>query len=267
MTAYSQVLKPGDTLDVVVAAATPPPVDPPPVEPPPNSIEVVPALWSQKYLDALKDGTTVLLHGGEYNTPFLIVRRKVTLQNFPGEVPVLTCGGRPDILYHETDGVVRGLTIRSQSTGFDDSQGAALLEVRSPTVPIGLVWYDNVNLVGTSKMSTREQFLYMRDMGRAIAEVRVTGGDWDGAGTQGYGTHPYSGPSPNALTIDGTTFRNFPRNAAVSNWAGKCLCKVDHATFVNTVTYARGQYGPVNVSNSKLSGNAIGTVIDKGGNT
>ena len=269
MTAYQQTLKHGDTLSVDVAAdPVVPPVDPPPVEPPPNALEIKPAQWNQAYLDARKDGDVVLLHGGEYNSPFLRVRKKITLQNFSGEVPYLTRTGRPDLLYHYVDGVVRGLRFVSQSTGFDDSQGAALAEVRAETGAIGLVWYDGCEFVGTSKMATREQLLYISDLGKTITEVRVTGTLFDGNGAKGYGIHPYDGPSPKNVNVTDCTFRELPTNAAVLNAANACLVKVDRCTFEATiVTYARGMYGPVDVSNSKLHGNKIGTVNDRGGNS
>jgi hypothetical protein len=269
-------LQPGEsytlpaTEAITVTAApivVPPPVDPPPVEPPPNGIEVPVGTLKAK-LAAAKDGDVFLLRGGDHAAPFLISKRKVTIQNWPGEVPVLTTPGRPDLLYLENDAVVRGITFRSQSTGFDDSQGAALSEVRSPSNSIGLVWYDGCTFIGTSKMATREQLLYIAEKsGHGINEVRVTNCTFDGAGTKGYGIHPYSGPTPKAVNISGSTFRNFATNAAVLNAANACLVKVDRCTFENTVTYARGMYGPVQVSNSKLSGNAIGTVQDMGGNT
>ena len=257
---------PGDVINV---KATPviPPVDPPPVEPPPGAKTVRPAGWNQKFLDGLTDGDTVMLYGGEYNSPFLIVRRKVTLQAVSGESVFLTRTGRPDLLYHETDGVVRGINFVSQSTGFDDSQGAALVEVRSPSVPIGLVWYDQCGFRGTSKMSTREQIAYFADKGKTIGEVRFTDCAFDGLGTQGFGIHPYSGPSPKLVTVQDCELKNFPRNAAVLNAAGAALVKVDRCTFEATVTYARGMYGPVDVSNSRLSGTPQGTVNDRGGNT
>jgi len=267
MTAYTQTLKHGDTLTVDVAAdPVVPPVDPPPVQPPPNGIEVPVGTLKTK-LAAAKDGDVFLLRGGDHAAPFIIVTKKVTIQNWPGEVPVLTNPGRPDFLYLETDAVIRGITFRSQSTGFDDSQGAALSEVRSPTVPIGLVWYDGCTFLGTSKMVSREQLVYIADKGKPITEVRFTNCTFDGQGSNGYGIHPYAGPSPKNINVTDCTFRNLDTNAAVLNAANACLVKVDRCTFANTVTYARGMYGPVDVSNSKLSGNAIGTVNNRGGNT
>ena len=256
---------PGDIITVKEKPVTPP--DPPPVEPPPGAIELKVGQLTQQRLTLAKDGDVFLLRGGEHDAPFLKSTRKITLQAFPGEVPVLTTSGRPDLLYLENDAILRGLTFLSQSTGFDDSQGAALSEVRGPTVPIGLVWYDGCTFIGTSKMATREQLLYIADKGKTISEVRVTGCTFDGKGTQGFGIHPYSGPSPKLVTVSGSTFRNFPRNAAVLNAANACLVRVDGCTFEATATYARGMYGPVEVSNSKRSGNSIGTVIDKGGNS
>jgi hypothetical protein len=268
MTAFVQTLAHGDTLQVsVMADPVTPPVDPPPVEPPPGAIEVKVGELKAK-LGAAKDGDVFLLRGGVHDAPFLISKRKVTIQNWPSESPVLTTPGRPDLLYLENDAVVRGITFRSQSTGFDDSQGAALSEVRSPSVSIGLVWYDQCTFIGTGKMATREQILYIAEKGgHAIAEVRITDCTFDGAGTQGFGIHPYSGPSPKLVTVTNCTFANFPRNAAVLNAASACLVKVDRCTFSSTVTYARGMYGPVDVSNSKLSGTPQGTVNDRGGNT
>ena len=257
---------PGDVINV---KATPvvPPVDPPPVEPPPGGIEVKVGELKAK-LDASKDGDVLLLRGGIHNAPFLISKRKVTIQNWVNESPVLTVSGRPDLLYLENDAVIRGITFKSQSTGFDDSQGAALSEVRSPSSSIGLVWYDQCTFIGTSKQSTREQILYIAEKGgHAINEVRITDCTFDGAGTQGFGIHPYSGPTPKSVNITGSTFANFSRNAAVLNAASAALVKVDRCTFSATVTYARGMYGPVDVSNSKLSGTPQGTVNDRGGNT
>ena len=263
----SYTLPATEAVTVTAAPAVPPPPPPPPVEPPPNGIEVRPGELKAK-LAASKDGDVFLLRGGTHDAPFLISKRKVTIQNWPGEVPVLTTPGRPDLLYLENDTVVRGITFLSKSTGFDDSQGAALSEVRSPSNSIGLVWYDHCTFIGTSKMATREQLLYIAEKsGHAIGEVRVTDCTFDGAGTKGYGIHPYSGPSPKAVNVSGSTFKNFATNAAVLNAANACLATVDRCTFTNTVTYARGMYGPVNVSNSKLAGNSIGTVVDKGGNT
>jgi hypothetical protein len=256
---------PGDVINVKATPVIP--SDPPPVEPPPGAKTVRPAGWNQKYLDGLVDGDTVMLYGGEYNSPFLIVRRKVTLQAMPGETVILTRTGRPDLLYHEVDGVVRDILFNSQSTGFDDSQGAALVEVRSPSVPIGLVWYDRCGFSGTAKMSTREQIAYIADKGKTMTEVRFTDCVLDGNGTQGFGIHPYSGPSPKLVTVQGCELKNFPRNAAVLNAASAAQVKVDRCTFSATVTYARGMYGPVDVSNSKLSGTPQGTVNDRGGNT
>lgn len=268
-------LQPGESYTIPATAAvtvraavpTPPPVPPPPpVEPPPNGIEVKPGEFAAK-LAASKDGDVLLLRGGTHNAPFLISKRKVTIQNWPDEVPILTVSGRPDLLYLENDAVIRGITFRSQSTGFDDSQGAALSEVRSPTVAIGLVWYDRCTFLGTAKMATREQLVYIADKGKTIGEVRFTDCTFDGQGSNGYGIHPYAGPSPKAVNVSGCTFRGLDTNAAVLNAANACLVTVDRSTFEGTTTYARGMYGPVNVSNSKLSGNAIGTVVDKGGNT
>jgi len=262
---YTVPATPGYTI-TAAKATEPPPVDPPPVEPPPNGIEVKPGQLQAK-LAAAKDGDVFLLRGGDHAAPFLILRKKVTIQDGPGEVPVLTNPGRPDFLSLETDGVVRGITFRSQSTGFDDSQGAALSEVRTGAVAINLVWYDGCTFIGTSKMVAREQLVYISDKGQTIGEVRFTNCIFDAQGSNGYGIHPYDGPSPKLVTVQGCTFRGFDTNAAVLNAANACLVKVDRSTFTSCVTYARGMYGPVQVSNSKLSGNAIGTVQDMGGNT
>jgi hypothetical protein len=256
---------PGDVVNVKATPVTPP--EPPPVEPPPNSKTVRPAQWNQKYLDALVDGDVVLLYGGEYNSPFLISKRKVTYQNMPGEGAFLTVTGRPDLLYLETDAVVRGLKFVSQSTGFNDSGGAALSEVRTNGSTIGLVWYDNCSFSGTSKMADREQLLYILDRGNTINEVRITDCQFDGQGSQGFGIHPYDGPTPKIVTVTGCGFKNLPNKAAVLNAANACQVNVDRCAFEATAHYANGYYGPINVSNSKLSGTPQGTVNDRGGNT
>ncbi len=268
MTTYKVAGHPGDTLEVAfLGDGTVPPPDPPPVEPPPGAIELKPGQLTQARLTLAKDGDVFLLRGGTHDARFLISTHKITLQAFPGEIPVLTTTGRPDLLYLENDAVLRGLTFLSQSTGFDDSGGAALSEVRSPTVPIGLVWYDGCTFYGTSKQATREQLLYIADKGKPMGEVRITNCTFDGKGSKGYGIHPYSGPSPKLITVSSSRFLGLPVNAAVLNAANACQVKIDGCTFGGTVTYARGMYGPVEVSNSKLAGNAIGTVIDKGGNS
>lgn len=254
-----------DKLDPPIV--TPPPVDPPPVEPPPGGIEVKPGSLKQAIADAV-NGDVLLLRGGDHLAPFLIVKKKITLQNWPGEKPVLTAPGRPDFLYFESDGVARGLTFKSQSTGFDDTQGAALSETRSPTSNIGLVWYDDCDWIGTAKMASREQLLYLADKGNVIQEIRITGGSMDMANGAGYGVHPYAGPSPKVITISGTAFRNFKVNAAVTNWANACFITVDRCSFANVVTVARGQYSKITVSNSwgKVSNPYQGNVVDAGGN-
>jgi hypothetical protein len=268
-------LQPGEswtqpaTEAITVTAApivVPPPVDPPPVEPPPNGIEVPVGTLKAK-LAAARDGDVFLLRGGTHTAPFIVVRNKVTIQNWPGELVTLTNPGRPDFLYLERDAVIRGLTFKSQSTGFNDSQGAALSEVRAIDVAIGLVWYDSCTFIGTSKMAATEQLLYLLDKGKTIEEVRITDCHFDGAGTGGFGIHPYDGPSPKAVNVSGSSFKNFPAKAAVLNAANACLVKVDRCTFEATPNYARGMYGPVEVSNSRLNGSPQGTVRDMGGNT
>jgi hypothetical protein len=69
------------------------------------------------------------------------------------------------------------------------------------------------------------------------------------------------------VTVTGTRFERFPKNAAVLNAASGGEVRVDRCEFADLVTYARGMYGPVFVSNSVLDGQPHSDVRDGGGNT
>jgi hypothetical protein len=159
------------------------------------------------------NGDTLLLRGGDHLLSSEISTSKsLTIQNYPGESPVITHpSARPDFLYFKGGPVVvRGITFRAGGPAFDDSMGSAASEVDGGFS----VLYDNVTFIGDPDMTERQQLLYVR----YGSTVTIRNCKFVANGTDGFGVHVYPGESTDPkVIVEGSTFSGFGVSAAITS--------------------------------------------------
>lgn len=214
LTATNQYGSATRTESIVVS----PPVEPPPPPPPTGGIEVPAGTGLAAAVANAPAGSTLLLRGGTHTLSGQITTsKKITIQNYPNEVPVITSSStvRQNYLYFTGDGqTARGLTFKSGSGIFHDSMGSALAESDGSTNTL----FEDCTFIGHANLDDHQQLLYQR-FGTNITVRRCT---FIGNGTQGFGFHQYPGTQdtrytgpvdPNTLVVD-CSFEGFGSGAA-----------------------------------------------------
>lgn len=197
-------------------APTPTPTPPPTPEPTQTPSGTVVPATSGALASAISNapsGSKLLLRGGNHVlSRGITVSKSLTIENYPGEEPVITWGSstRQDGLYF-TGGpnTIRGITFKAGSGIFHDSMGSALSEVDGGHD----ILYEDVTFIGHANLDDHQQLLYQR----YGTDVTVRNCTFIANGTDGFGFHQYPGVSANPNTIvEDSYFEGFGVSAAIT---------------------------------------------------
>lgn len=167
-------------------------------------------------ISAAPAGSTLLLRGGDHVIGNgLSVTKTLTIQNYPGETPVITwaSGTRPNGIYLKGTGgqVLRGLTFRATPGSYPrDNNGSALVESEGGSNHL----YENLTFIGAPDMDDHQQMLYVN----RARNVTIRGCTFIANGTDGFGVHNYPGVSTDPIVVvEDSTFRDFGLSAAITS--------------------------------------------------